>query len=73
MIVVAVETGMVNEVLTDNQALLGEEIIVVDYDYPDCATQRKTRDGKICGTARRYFTKASDEFIAEVVRKVKGN
>ena len=72
MIVITVETGMVDEVLTDNPELLSEDIIVVDYDYPDCTTQRKTRSGKVCGTARRYFTKASTDFIAEIVRKLKG-
>lgn len=71
MIIITVEGGLVQDILTDDQKLLEEEAIVVDFDtdgYDDTVT---TMNGDTCCPSRHRIRPVDAAYVADIVKITK--
>lgn len=68
MLIITLEGGLVQDILTDNPALLKEECIVVDYDAEDADDVVTNMNGDDCCPSRRGIRPVDAEYVADIVK-----
>ena len=68
MLIITVEGGLIQDILTDNPQLLKEECIVVDYDAEGCDDAVVHMNGDECCPCRREIDKVDKAYVADIIR-----
>lgn len=71
MLIITLDGGLVQDVLTDNPALLKEKAIVVDYDVEDCDDCVTNMNGDDCCPARHKIRRADADYVADIIKITK--
>lgn len=68
MLIITLEGGLVQDILTDNPVLLKEKAIIVDYDAEGSDDYVTTEKGEECCPCRHKIAKAGKRYVADIVR-----
>ena len=68
MLIITVEGGLIQDILTDNPQLLKEDCIVVDYDAEGCDDSVTTVNGDDCCPCRYEIREVSREYCDDIVK-----
>lgn len=68
MLIITLEGGLIQDILTDNPQLLKEECIVVDYDAEGCDDAVVNMNGDACCPCRHDIREVDRAYCDDIVK-----
>ena len=68
MIIITLDGGLVQGVLTDDPELLKQDCVVVDYDAEGCDDAVKNMAGDDCCPSRHEIRIVASEYVDDIVK-----